>query len=150
LTQDHQEAIGIASLLHDLGKLYIPLQILNKPVQLTHAEFELIKTHVTLGAQVLSKIDFPWPISDMVLQHHERLDGSGYPYGLKGDEILIEAQIIEVADMVESMLSFQPYRPSIDKETTIQNLIQAKGKQYREDIIEACIDILNQTHFTFD
>ncbi len=150
MTQDHQEAIGMASLLHDLGKLYIPLQILNKSGQLTHAEFELIKTHVTLGAQVLSKIDFPWPISDMVLQHHEKLDGSGYPYGLKGDEILIEAQIIEVADMVESMLSFRPYRPSIDKETTIHHLTQAKGRHYREEIIKACINILNQTHFTFD
>lgn len=150
LSQDHQEAIGMASLLHDLGKLYIPLQILNKPGQLTHAEFELIKTHVTLGAQVLSKIEFPWPISDMVLQHHEKLDGSGYPHGLKGDEILIEAQIIGVADTVESMLSFKPYRPSIDKETTIHHLIEAKGKHYQEEIIEACIEIIKHVHFTFD
>ena len=150
LTQDQHEAIGMASLLHDLGKLYIPLQILNKPGQLSHAEFELIKTHVTLGTQVLSKIDFPWPISDMVLQHHEKLDGSGYPYGLKGNEILIETQIIGVADMVESMLSFRPYRPAIDKETTIQHLNQAKGTLYREDIIEACIEIINQTQFTLN
>lgn len=149
-SKDQIEAIEMASLLHDLGKLYIPLQILNKPGQLTNAEFELIKTHVSLGAQVLSKIDFPWPISDMVLQHHEKLDGSGYPYGLKGDEILIEAQIIGVADMVESMLSFRPYRPSIDKETTLKHLSQSKGKHYREVIVDACIEIVSQPDFSFE
>jgi PAS domain S-box-containing protein len=144
------EALYMASMLHDLGKLYIPLQILNKPGKLTDAEFELVKTHSELGYSVLKKISFPWPIADMVLQHHERLDGRGYPNGLKGDEIMLEAQIIGVADSIEAMSSHRPYRPSLGMGYALEEIKRLKGLIYREDVVDACVSIIENGKFHFD
>lgn len=148
--EDQLEAIYMASMLHDLGKLYIPLQILNKPGKLTDAEFELVKTHAALGYSVLKKIKFPWPIADMVLQHHERLDGTGYPYGLKGDEIMLEAQIIGVADSIESMSSHRPYRPSLGMGFALEEIKRLKGVFFREDVVDACVSIIEKGKFHFE
>lgn len=147
---DQLEALYFAAMLHDLGKLYIPMQILNKSGKLTHTEFELIKTHVELGVKVVEKIDFPWPIKEIIAQHHERLDGSGYPLGLKKDDILLEAQIIAVADSMESMLSHRPYRPSLGQELAIKNIMDCRGVRLNADVVDLCLEILNDPSFDFD
>lgn len=138
-----------SSLLHDLGKFYIPSQILNKPGKLSEIEFSLIKTHPSLGYQVLKKIDFPWPIADIVIQHHERIDGSGYPYGLVGNEILLEARILAVADVVESMSSHRPYRPALGIHAALDEIRRNKGVIYDSKVAGACIELFEKDGFKF-
>ncbi len=147
---EQQEALYMAALLHDLGKLYVPSQILNKPGKLTDIEFELLRTHSTCGYHILKNIDFPWPIADMVHQHHERLDGSGYPVGLKGEDILIEAQIIGVADIVEAMSSHRPYRPALGIESALEEINRLSGTQYHSSIVDVCIKLFRENSFKFD
>jgi|GEM_PF-1433863 len=150
LSQDQQEAIYMASILHDLGKSYIPSQILNKPGKLTNIEFDLVKTHSEYGYQVLKKINFPWPIAKMVHQHHERLDGTGYPLGLKDDEILIEAQIISVADVIEAISSHRPYRPAIGLDFALGEIKRLKGIHFKPEVVDACIYLFENGLFHFD
>ena len=107
------EGVRMAAMIHDIGKISVPAEILSKPGIITEIEFNLIKTHSQTGYDILKGIDFPWPIAQMVFQHHERIDGNGYPSGLAGDEILLEAKILGVADVVEAMASHRPYRPSL-------------------------------------
>jgi putative nucleotidyltransferase with HDIG domain len=135
--------IKVAALLHDLGKISIPAEILNKPLSLIDQEVDLIKRHVIKGSEIINNIDFPWPLSQIILQHHERLDGSGYPYGLESNQICMEAKILAVADVVEAMSSHRPYRSSFSLEEIIYELNLNKNIKYDPVIVEACIEIIS-------
>ncbi|GGI79354.1 HD domain-containing phosphohydrolase [Legionella impletisoli] len=135
------KGLELAALVHDIGKIGIPAEILNKPTQLTDIEYELIKTHPKAGYDILKNIQFPWPVAEIVLMHHERLDGSGYPQGLKGDQILLEAKIIAVADCLDEMLSYRPYHPSFGLKAAMDKLQQA-SQQFDEDILKTCAYLL--------
>jgi len=141
LDKDRIDGIRTASMLHDIGKTYIPEGILAKPSKLSEIEFMLIKEHALKGYEILRTIDFPWPIADIVLQHHERIDGSGYPNGINGDEILQEAKVIAVADVVEAMASHRPYRPSLGIDQALDEIRKNKGISYDSDVVEACIAV---------
>lgn len=149
-TQESVELIRVASLLHDLGKgLYVPSEILNKPGKLTQIEMSLVKTHPQVGYEVLQKIEMFSPMAQAVLQHHERLDGSGYPLGIRGDEILVEAMILAVADVVEAMSSHRPYRPALGLEAALNEIKQNSGRLYRPEVVEACLRVFEKG-FSFD
>jgi len=138
------EGIYVAGTIHDLGKISVPAEILSKPATLTAIEFSLIKTHPDVGYEILKPIQFPWPIAEMVRQHHERMDGSGYPRGLKGEEILLEARILAVADVVEAISSHRPYRPALGLERAMEELKNGKGTLYDPQVVEACLELLAQ------
>ncbi|NLN87951.1 MAG: PAS domain S-box protein [Syntrophomonadaceae bacterium] len=142
--------INIAATLHDIGKLYVPLDILSQTGALTEIEYLFIKTHPAAGYDILKSIPFDAPIADIVLQHHERLDGSGYPQGLKGDEILIQARILAVADVVEAMASHRPYRASLGIEKALEEIKGNSGRLYDTDVVEACVRIFQDGTFSFD
>lgn len=141
LGDDRIKGIRTAAMIHDIGKLYVPSELLTKPGQLTDIEFELVKTHSQAGYEILQGIEFPWPIAQIVQQHHERLDGSGYPLGLTGDEILLEAHIIAVADAVEAMSSYRPYRPGKGIEPALQEIINGRGRRYDSLVVDACMTL---------
>ncbi|MBC7320059.1 PAS domain S-box protein [bacterium] len=138
------EGIRIASYIHDIGKITIPSEILNKPGRLNSLEFAIVKTHPTSGFEILKDIDFPWPIAKIILQHHERLDGSGYPLGLRGENILLEARIIAVADVIEAMTSHRPYRPALNLEDALGEIEKNKGILYDARVVDACIEIFKE------
>ena len=150
LSEDQIYGLRLAAEMHDIGKMGIPISILNKPGQLTQLEFELVKTHSTVGYEILKNVHFPWPIAEIILQHHERLDGSGYPRGLKGDEILLEARILAVADVVEAVTSHRPYRPAFEVEVAFEKLRKGRGILFSEEIVEACIKVFNDNHSIYD
>lgn len=141
LPKDRTEKIRIAGLLHDIGKIAIPSEILNKPTRLTPLEFEIIKTHPEIGHEILRKVDFLSDVAEIILQHHERLNGSGYPRGLKDQDILLEAKILALADVIEAMSSHRPYRPALSREEIIKELINNKGKLYDPDIVDAYLKL---------
>ncbi len=130
LSKEKVSAISIASLIHDIGKISVPASILAKPAHLTDIEFAMVKIHSQIGYDILKEIDFGYPIADIVLQHHEKLNGSGYPKGLKGNDIMIEARIISVADTVESMASHRPYRPALGINKALKELEEGRGILY--------------------
>jgi PAS domain S-box-containing protein/putative nucleotidyltransferase with HDIG domain len=134
-------AIHVAGIVHDIGKINVPLEILSKPGKLTDVEFELIKIHAERGYEILSPIEFPWPIADIVRQHHERLDGSGYPQGLTGDETLPEARVIAVADVVEAIASNRPYRPSRGLDAAFDVIRQGRGTLFDPEAVDACFAV---------
>jgi len=136
------EGAYLASLIHDLGKISVPAELLSKPTELLEEEFALIKKHPRTGYDILSPIRFQWPLPEIVLQHHERWDGSGYPQGLKGEEILIEARIIAVADTIESMASHRPYRPGIGLDAALDEITRHSGVLYDPVVVRACLDLL--------
>ena len=136
LSHDQMTAIRLAGLVHDIGKISIPSEILSKPSKLDELEFGLVKRHSRTGFDILNRIPFPWPIAKIVLQHHERMDGSGYPQGLSGDEILLEARIIGVADVVEAMSSHRPYRPALGIETALEEILRHRGVLYDADVVD--------------
>jgi len=139
------EGIRVASLLHDLGKAVgVPLEILNKPSKLNDIEFSSIKAHPEIGWRILKEVDFPWPVSEAVYQHHERLNGSGYPRGLKGDQIIIEARIIGVADVVEAITSHRPYRPPLSLEEALKEIKENKGILYDPQVVDACLRVFEK------
>lgn len=140
-SQEKIEGIEIAALVHDIGKIVIPIDILSKPGRINHHEYSLIQAHSETGYEILQGIEFPWPVAQIVLQHHEKLDGSGYPHGLKGDDILLEARIICVADVVEAMSSHRPYRQSLGLEKALEEISNGKGKIYDAEVVEACIKL---------
>lgn len=142
LSPHRLEGLKIGALVHDIGKLAIPSQILTKPAKLSKEEFALIQTHPQHGAEIVEDVEFPWPIREMILQHHERLDGSGYPAGLTDNEILYEAKIIAVADVADSILSHRPYRPSLGLKKMTEVLRDGKGTLYDPEIVETCLTIL--------
>jgi len=149
LDRERVEGIYYASLVHDIGKINVPSEILTKPVGLTEAEFALIKNHTRFGWEILRNIDFPWPVAEIVLQHHERLDGSGYPEGIKGDEILLESKIITVADVVEAMSADRPYRPSLGIERALEEIREHKGEWFLSQAVEVCLKLFQEKGFTF-
>ncbi|MBW1787522.1 MAG: response regulator [Deltaproteobacteria bacterium] len=142
LSEERVSYIHLAGLIHDVGKISIPAEILTKPGKLTEIEFELIKTHSRNGYEILKSIEFPWPIARIVLQHHERVDGSGYPSALKGEAILLEARILGVADVLETIASHRPYRPALGVDHAIEELKRYKGILYEGMVVDACLNLL--------
>lgn len=138
LPEERTRATRLAALIHDIGKINVPAEILSKPGQISELEFSLIKAHSELGYDILKRIDFPWPIAQIVLQHHERLNGSGYPRGLAGQDILLEARILGVADVVEAMASHRPYRPSLGIDAALREIALKRGVLYDPQVVDAC------------
>ena len=141
------EGIFMASVIHDLGKISIPSEILSKPSRLSSLEFELMKTHPRIGYDILRSMEFPWPLADLVYQHHERCNGSGYPLGLTGDNILIGARILAVADVVESMASDRPYRAALGIDKALEEITSNKGKLYDRDVADTCEKVFTQYNY---
>ena len=150
LDSESVEVVRIVGLLHDLGKIGIPSEILSKPGLLTDIEFGMIKAHSQIGYEILKTVDFPWPVADIVLQHHERLNGSGYPLGLHEEDICPEAKILAVADVVEAMSSHRPYRPSLGIDKALEEITRNSGTLYDPDAVNACLRLFAQKRFTFD
>ena len=150
LSADRQDFIRTASAIHDIGKISIPSSILSKPTKLTDLEFRLIKTHSQSGYDILKDIEFPWPVADVVLQHHERMDGSGYPHGLKGNDISLEARILAVADVVEAITFHRPYRPSLGIVFALEEISRNKGILYDAEAVDACLKLFQEKNYTMD
>jgi putative two-component system response regulator len=136
--------VKFGALIHDVGKMGIPAELLTTSRKLTPQELAIMRTHPASGADILSEADFPWPVRDMVMQHHERVDGSGYPAGLKGEEILLEARIIAVADVVESMASHRPYRPALGLEAGVAEISGQRGVLYDAQVVDACVRVIER------
>lgn len=149
LSNDQAHGIRLASLVHDIGKIQVPAEVLNKPGKLSDLEFSLIKLHPQTGFDILKGIKFPWPISEAVLQHHERIDGSGYPQGLNAEQICIEAKIIAVADVVEAMSSHRPYRPGLGLEAALNEISKQRGKELDAAAVDACLKLFNEGGYKF-
>jgi putative nucleotidyltransferase with HDIG domain len=149
LPQDKIEGIHMASIIHDIGKLAIPAEILTKPSKLTKLEFNLIKEHSNSGYEMLKDVESPWPLAQIIYQHHERIDGSGYPRNLKGDEILLEARILSVADVVEAMASHRPYRASLGIEKALKEIEKNKGILYDDAVADACLRLFLEKGYKF-
>ncbi len=141
LPEEQVRGVGVAAVLHDLGKIDVPAEILSKPSRLKDKEYSLIQDHCNAGYQILKNVDFPWPVAQAVLQHHERMDGSGYPSGISGDDILLESRILAVADVVEAMSSHRPYRPSLGLEQGLGEITRFRGKGFDETVVDACLAI---------
>ncbi|HKI48734.1 MAG TPA: HD domain-containing phosphohydrolase [Desulfobacteria bacterium] len=150
LPQDQVDGVRMAGSIHDLGKIYVPSEILNKPGKIRANEFELVKSHSEVGYEILKTINFPWPVAEIELQHHERLNGSGYPNGLKGDEILLEARIIAVADVVESMSSHRPYRPALGIVKALEEIRAGRGTLFDERVVGACVAIFEEDGYELE
>ena len=150
LPQDQIDGIRAAGLMHDIGKMSIPAEILAKPSKLSETEFDLIKAHPQAAYNILKSIDFPWPVADIILQHHERLDGSGYPKGVKDGDILLEARILGVADVVEAMSSHRPYRPALGIDKALKEIEKNKGTLYDPEVIDTCVRLFAEGRFEFD
>ncbi len=148
LPSDQIDGVRMAGMLHDVGKISIPSEILTKPTQLTVLEFNLIKTHPDSGYEILKDIEFPWPIARIVLEHHERVNGSGYPRGLKENEILLESKIMSVADVVEAISSHRPYRPAHGIEAGLQEIADNKGVLYDAEVVDACLRLFREKSYT--
>ena len=148
---EHQvEGLRVAGLLHDIGKIGVPAEILSKPGRILDFEYSIIKSHSEIGHKILKEIDFPWPVAEMVLQHHERLDGSGYPAGLHAKEIMLESRILVVADVVEAMASHRPYRPARGMDLALGEVELNKGILYDGEVVEVCLTLFREHHFTLD
>lgn len=141
LSNEQIESVRIAGIVHDIGKIHVPAEILSNPSKLSDAEFSIIKTHCEAGYDILHTIDFPWPIAQIVLQHHEKMDGSGYPNGLKEESILVEARILCVADVIEAMSSHRPYRPGFGIFPALQEISRNKGRLYDKNVVQATMTL---------
>jgi HD-GYP domain-containing protein (c-di-GMP phosphodiesterase class II) len=144
LPQEEIDGIRIAGSIHDIGKLSIPAEILSKPTKLNDLEFSLVKKHAQSGYEMLKDLESPWPLAEIVFQHHERINGSGYPRNLKGNEILIEARIMAVADVVEAMASHRPYRPTLGIEAALEEIEKNKGVLYDDTVADACLRLFRE------
>jgi PAS domain S-box-containing protein len=149
LPSDQIDGIRMAASIHDLGKISIPAEILSMPRKLSELEFELVKTHPQAGYDIIKDIDFPWPIANIILQHHERIDGSGYPNGLNGKKILLEARILAVADVVEAMASYRPYRPALGLEKALEEIIKNRSVLYDPEAVDACLKLFKEKGYKF-
>ncbi|MBC7348776.1 MAG: HD domain-containing protein [Candidatus Aminicenantes bacterium] len=150
LPETRVQGLKLAAEIHDIGKIYVPAEILSKPTKLTELEYTIIKTHPQAGYEILKNIEFPWPIATIVLQHHERMDGSGYPGGLRGEDILLEARILAVADVVEAMSSHRPYRPAFGLDMALKEIQTNRGILYGPDEVDACLRLFKEKGFSLD
>jgi len=144
------DGVRMAGDIHDIGKIYVPAEILSKPGQLSQIEFSIIRTHSQVGFDILKNIEFPWPIAQIIYQHHERLDGSGYPNNLLGEAILLEARIIAVADVVEAMSSHRPYRPAHGIDKALDEVDRNRKRLYDPDIVDICLRLFREKKFSLD
>ncbi|UCG14839.1 MAG: HD-GYP domain-containing protein [Deltaproteobacteria bacterium] len=146
----HQiDGIRMAGLIHDLGKICVPAEILSKPGGLTEIELSLIRSHPQIGYEILKEIEFPWPVAQIVLQHHERMDGSGYPAGLSNGEIVLEARTLAVADVVEAMASHRPYRPALGIDKALEEVSDNRDILYDPEVVDACLRLFRLRNFRF-
>lgn len=150
LPEKQIQGLHLAAVVHDLGKINVPSEILSKPGHLTDTEFGLIKQHPRAGYEILKEIDFPWPVADIVYQHHERLDGSGYPDGKRGDEIILEARILAVADVIEAMASHRPYRPGLGLETAFTEVEKHRGTKFDAEIVDAALKLFREKGYQLE
>ncbi|MCK4548197.1 MAG: PAS domain S-box protein [Candidatus Eisenbacteria sp.] len=144
LPEEQVDGIHMAGVVHDLGKICIPAEILSKPGNLTEIQLDMIKTHPEVGFEILKNIEFPWAVAEIILQHHERIDGSGYPSGLVGDGILLEARVLAVADVVEAMASHRPYRASLGIDQALDEISRNRGTFYDSRVVDACLRLLRE------
>ena len=149
LSSGQIECLRVCGTLHDIGKIGIPAEILTKPGRLTSHEYELVKQHSLIGAKILEGVQFPWPVRDIVSQHHERLDGTGYPYGLQGSDILLEAKIIAVADVFEAIMIDRPYRKGLGLDAALDEIQNNSGKLYDSNVVDACTDLMTKQRNRF-
>lgn len=149
LSDDRVAFIHIAATLHDIGKISVPSEILTKPKTLNNLEKEIIKTHCKVANDVLANIEFPYPVAEIIYQHHERIDGSGYPRGLRGEEIAMEARIIGVADVIDAMASYRPYRPALGVDAAIDEITKLRGIAYDAEVVDACLKVYKRTSQDF-
>jgi PAS domain S-box-containing protein/putative nucleotidyltransferase with HDIG domain len=147
---EQTEGINMAAAIHDIGKISVPAEILSKPSRLSDIEFQLIKIHPEAGYNIVKNIEFPWPIAMIILQHHERINGSGYPKGLKGEEILPETRILSVADVVEAIASHRHYRPAYGIDIALEEISNMKGILYDTAVVDVCLSLFNEKGFKFD
>ena len=150
LSEDQIYGIHITGVVHDIGKIAVPGDILSKTGKLSSEEFNIVKTHPQVAYEVLRNLEFPWPVAETILQHHERLDGSGYPNGISGEAIILEARILCVADVVESMLSHRPYRPALGKKKALDEILNNKGILYDPAVADACSRLSSNGGFNLD
>jgi PAS domain S-box-containing protein len=150
LSKDQIEGLAVAGNLHDIGKICVPSEILNKPGKLTDIEFAMIKTHSQAGYEIVKDIEFPWPVAEVILQTHERMNGSGYPRGLTGEDILVEARIMAVADVVEAMASHRPYRPALGIDAALEEIVQNRGILYDPEVVDACLKLFREKKFKLE
>ena len=150
LNSDQIEGVTIGAAIHDIGKVQVPAEILSKPGQLSDAEYMVVQAHAETGHNILKGIEFPWPVANVAHQHHERLDGSGYPQGLRGDEICLEARVVAVADVVEAMASHRPYRPALGIEVALEEIKAHRGTKYDENVVDACLTVIIDQDFSFE
>jgi len=150
LSESQKDAIRMAGIIHDIGKISIPAEILSKPGRLTETEFSLLKIHPRIGYDILKEIEWPYPIAEIVLQHHERMDGSGYPQCLSGEEIMMEARVLGVADVVEAMASNRPYRPALGIEKALEGISKNRDALYDPDVVDACLRVFKEKGFEWD
>jgi len=143
------DQLRMAAVIHDIGKMYVPSDILSKPGELLDVEFSLIKAHPQYGYDIVKGMDFPCSVAQAVLQHHERLDGSGYPQSLKGEDIILEAKILAVADVIEAMSSHRPYRPALGIDKALEEISKNKGNLYDPDVVDACLELYKSGRFEF-
>ncbi|MFH2138061.1 MAG: HD domain-containing phosphohydrolase [Candidatus Omnitrophota bacterium] len=149
LSQDRVNAVEMAGAIHDVGKLNIPIEILSKPSQLSKMEFNLITSHPKDGYDIIRHIDFPWPIAEIVLQHHEKINGSGYPRKLSGGDIILEAKILVVADVIEAMTAHRPYREALSIQEALEEIKHNQGILYDDKVVGACVRLFNEREFVF-
>ncbi|HET98229.1 MAG TPA: DUF3365 domain-containing protein [Desulfurivibrio alkaliphilus] len=147
LDEQRIEGLRLGAMIHDIGKIYVPAELLNRPGELDELEFRFIRTHSEVGYEIIKGVDFPWPVAEMVVQHHERLDGSGYPKNLRGEEIILEARIIAVADVVEAITNHRPYRPALQLEKAIQEIREHQGGRYDPAVVAACVRLFQEKGF---
>ena len=146
IPREQSDSIHLAGTIHDIGKMQVPTEILSKCGKLTELEFDMIKTHSQAGYDILKTIEFQWPIAEFVLQHHERMDGSGYPSGLKAESILIEARILSVADVVDAIVPHRPYRSALGIEKAQEEIFDNRGIVYDSDVVDACLSIISENN----
>jgi putative nucleotidyltransferase with HDIG domain len=144
------EGIYMGAIIHDIGKIHLPAEILNKPARLFDTEFSLVKSHPEVGYNILKDVKLPWPVAQIVQQHHEHLDGSGYPHGLQGDDILLESRIVCVADVVEAMAGHRPYRPAKGIKKALKEIEKHKGAFYDPKAVDACMRLFHNKKFKFE
>jgi PAS domain S-box-containing protein len=149
LPEGQIEGLRLASLIHDIGKIRVPGEILSKPGKLSHIDFGAIEIHPQVAYDILKSVEFPYPVAQIVLQHHERMDGSGYPWQLKGKEILLEARILAVADVVEAIASHRPYRPALGMDKALEEISRNKGTLYDSKVVDACLKLFKEKGFKF-